>query len=360
MQTEKKVLSETCSKLPPRQQIQNIPPVLSLQQPTILPINNTNVVTRQPILGNAAAITLVGEQNQGIATEQVTEEIGSGDKSKFSAVIINRYQEEEAIKEIRNVVSTPTGDYVHVLLVAERRVICEAIRQLYEDTQNEEIEESTSLTDDDTAVNPSSFERCCDIFCQACSLDFRNPFKRHGHDNDNTNFITKLDIMTPKLRRVRAKGMNLLKQLVFPFVGPGLRMVWILLLLFLVIFSAGVSIASYVNGSRDVFHLVHLVLASVSTALALIDACYSLPRSWKLFCKRRREKREEEEARHNLYQEYGESQPRTIDEESSCCCKCRWCKSTCCNCVEKFSDVARTLLAEVFWFLHYFAALSIL
>ncbi len=129
-----------------------------------------------------------------------------------------------------------------------------------EQTSDNGFEGSISATEVDPPVDPSSFERCIDICCQSCTCNFRNPFRYRRYDTD---IIAKHDIMTPTLRRGRAKGITLLKQFMFPLVGPTWRIVWILLELLLVLVSMGFSLASFFTGSREVFHIVHLSLASV-------------------------------------------------------------------------------------------------
>lgn len=330
---EKKVLLETFTKLSPQQSIQYVPPVPSLQQPTdaIVPITNTEVITwqpQQPMPGKAAIIC---KQKQGIDEQQEIETIGTtANTGEYSIHQVDNYREEQTMKTIRETVSTSDGIYEHVQIVAERVVIREAIRQLYIDASEDDTPEGSN------AVDPSPFERCIDIFCQAFTCKCDNPFKHQ------TEMVAKQDIMSPILRRGRAKGLNLLKQLTFPFVLPGWRIVWIVFELILVIVSTVLSITSYVKGSQNVFNLVHLVLASISTVLALIDGCYSLPNSWKLWREHLKKKREEqkreegqEQERRQKKAELEEEQPllQPTSEDSTGCCKCRWCNNPCCNCI---------------------------
>lgn len=339
---EQRVLAEKFTKLPskqPMQIVQNLEATPSLPSNSVQHASNAlvlkadaNVIARQPVPSNAVGIR---QQKQEIDVQLETDVRGKVDDREYLVRQSDVYRDEHEIREIKRIVSTPDGDYEHVQLVAERRVLHEAILQLYLEAENEnnpDEDQSTTVTDDDPEVNPSSFERCTDIVCQSCTCNFRNPFSHQKYDK---KIVAKNDIMTPVLQRGRAKGTTLLKHFVFPLVGPLVRIGWIICELIFVLITIIFSIVSFATSNQNVFNIVQLILAFVSCLLAVIDIFYSLPASVK---------------RYKLIKKAEEAnEGSTIDASTvkGTCSKCWGCNNFCCNCLETLSDVLRTILTEV-------------
>ncbi len=332
---EQNIIAERLTKLSPRQSLQcldSVPPVLSAspQQPgnALVPITgaNTNlVVSQQPV----PAITKIRQVKQGIGIQLESETLGKAGNDEYLISQIDGYREEQTMREITNVVSTADGDYEHVQYVVERRVFHEVMTQMYWEAKKEEYSpdnesdndsnhESNSPTDDDPKVTPSSFEKCMDIICQSCTFNFRNPF---SHQRYEKKIVAKNHLMTPVLRRGRAKGMTFLKRFTFPLVVRNkLKIAWVLIDLLFVLVNIAFSIALFVTGSREIFSIVHLVLGSVSTVLAVIDGFYTICRNTE--CKS-----------YQVHQKDKQSQQTNFHYKA-------------CSFFENFSDFIRTILSE--------------
>lgn len=142
--------------------------------------------------------------------------------------------------------------------------------------QNEIVEDiisdfRTEMKDDvDTTT-------CCELFmdkcCQSWSCDLINPCKCSFCGESETELKEK---MTSTLRKARSKGWKVFQKIAFPLVKDVVRDTWVSLELVTVIIGIALSCATFSFEHNDSFNILSLVLASISSALALIDGVYVL------------------------------------------------------------------------------------
>ena len=212
------------------------------------------------------------------------------------------------IHEEVDIVATSEG--VHVRKRTQIQII--ASQRIVHALQDEATRQPLAIEEGgDPEVIPTRFEKGIDLCCQSCTCNFQNPFKRQKEHS----FIKKKELMTPILRRGRAKGWNMFDFFVFPLARDRFRDVWVIFELLLVVFGIIFSIATFSAGSNAAFNSIHLALSLLSTVLAVIDTCYSL----HVHCKRCTQKDKESQAK------------------SNCCC----------DCFKTYFDIGRVVLTEM-------------
>lgn len=201
-------------------------------------------------------------------------------------------------------------------------------------TEDEEEEEED--------VVPTCSERCIDCCCQSCTCSFSNPFKRTTAAR--SSLLAKRTVMTPTLRRGRARGWDIFNSIVFPLVRDTVRYVWVFVELLMVLISLSLSIASVLHEQNRVFNIVHLALSIVGSVLALVDTVYTLRECRSAHCKKcchceTYDVNEKTEA--GMTQSEAEADEMTLQTKAQCC------KKRCFSCCKTTSDVVRLVLAEL-------------
>ena len=144
------------------------------------------------------------------------------------------------------------------IAAAERRVYAAVFESLYLSA----IDSPEDVADEE----PTYTDRCIDQCCQACACEFRSIRARQPQ-----NFLHKDEIVTPTLRRGREKGWGMLFHFTFPLVTNVIRDIWVTTEFIFTIIATVLSSIMFTLGSDAAFNIVHLVLASVSFALATLD-----------------------------------------------------------------------------------------
>ena len=139
---------------------------------------------------------------------------------------------------------------------AERRVYAAIFEGIYLS--------AVDSPEDAADEEPTYGDRCIDQCCQACACDF-------SKDCHSQNLLQKKEIVTPTLRRGREKGWGMLFQFTFPLVTSALRHIWIGSEFIFTIIATVLSSIMFKLGNDEAFNITHLVLASISFALATLD-----------------------------------------------------------------------------------------
>lgn len=206
-----------------------------------------------------------------------------------------------------------------------------------------EAKATANESDDDEDVEATCCERCTDICCQTTTCNFSNPFKRGG-----TRPIEGTEILTPTLRRGRAKGWNMYASAIFPLFRPALRDAWVIAELVLALIGLVFSIVTVSLDQNQAFNILHLVLIILSSILALVDGVFTLAFKYCKSCKRCCSKtkiepgEENEEKKDDSRQD--EDNESTVDSEIH---KKGCLKGKCCSHCTNTKDIVRIVITEM-------------
>ena len=119
---------------------------------------------------------------------------------------------------------------------------------------------------------------CCQNCCfQTCSCNLSGIFTRNTQQRKGPE-LHKEELFTPTLQKASVMGGSLIKKAIFPLVIAVAREVWVSLELATVLLGLILSIITVSFDDNQVFNILHLVLIILSSALAIVDATYSLLR----------------------------------------------------------------------------------
>ena len=278
-----------------------------------------NATTQAALVAN---VELTREANLGriqVATVQ-------GDGLKIAAAKGVNVKLEEKVRQRHELVQTDEGLHFRTVTQVERRIYAEIVNAICIEANLEDPKQLAIEEGGDPAVDATCSEKCIDLCCQSCVCNFQNPFSRQREKP----MMEKRDILTPILRRGRAKGWNIFTKFTLPLVRDTIRDFWVIAEFLTVLTACALSITSFIKGNRESFNIFHLALTCLSTILVFIDAFLTLKecKSCKA-CKRLIQGIENDVTEEEL--------PK---DKQTCCYKC---KSTC----KTFSDFARILLAEI-------------
>ena len=182
--------------------------------------------------------------------------------------------------------------------LSEEAPVHEALPSSVNDTLVEDvIQELCERAKDHPQSKKQEKKGCCDcnIQCTCCNK--------------------KAELIFKSMRRAKTQGWAMFKRMAFPLVRNIVRFVWIAFELITAVVGFVLSLASTLKQDpAEVFNYVHLGLAALSIALAMVDLLTNLR------CK-------------HCHQGY--------DVAPDPSCSRRWC--TCCS---KYTDIVRMLLAE--------------
>ena len=211
---------------------QNGKVVLEISNPTFDEVDPSNELAVVPIdtpSTNAAIVPLGDDAN----SEQVATSNGSSTPVIAHAVAQQEMQREMVainakqlqaennaakvtVREAEKLTVQQKVREQHEIVVTEKAVILQkrtivetvALREFCQETlleykqQPQLAIEGGTDPDQDPEVIPTTFEKSIDICCQSCTCNFQNPFRRQKEKP----FVEKKMLMTPTLRRSRAKG----------------------------------------------------------------------------------------------------------------------------------------------------------
>ena len=189
------------------------------------------------------------------------------------------------------------------------------------------------ISNGDDEVKPTCCEKSIDLCCQSLVCSFQNPFRAGAHA------VKTNEIMSPTLRRGRAKGWSIYSHLVLPLVRIVVRDMWVLFQLLFVLCMLGLSITTFVT-ARDnykVYNALHLALSILSSVLATVDAIMTFGHcsTCKACMTRCRAKR----SGGSFWTPGTESQNSNTSDEKTSCRKC-------CICSKPIVDFLRLLFTE--------------
>lgn len=233
---------------------------------------------------------------------------------------------EEKVRQRHEIVQTDEGLHYRRVTSIERRLYAEIVGAICIEANLENPQQLSIEESGDPAVDATCREKCIDACCQSCVCNFQNPFSRQKEKP----LMEKRDILTPILRRGRAKGWNIFSKFAFPLVRDSIRDFWVTAELLTVLAAFTLSLTSFIKGKREIFNSVHLSLTILSTILAVIDAVFALKECKS--CKA---------CKNSIQGMNGDAASKdTPEENENCCQKC----TTGCKTI---SDFFRILLAEV-------------
>jgi len=117
---------------------------------------------------------------------------------------------------------------------------------------------------------------CLTCFFQTCNCNLSGIFNRSR--NWKVPSKPKEELFTPTLQKASVIGASYIKKAIFPLVQAVAREIWVFLELATVLIGLILSIVTVSFDDNQVFNIVHFVLIVLSSALAIIDATYSLLR----------------------------------------------------------------------------------
>ena len=108
-----------------------------------------------------------------------------------------------------------------------------------------------------------------DKLCGACA---RKKKKDEDEEKEDEEKVDKTKL-SPQLQKASSQGFNMLKKVFFPSMPALLQDLWVYLELIISLFAFSFGFVDYSTGSgtQRTFNLLYLVLAIISTILALID-----------------------------------------------------------------------------------------
>ena len=243
--------------------------IVQTQRPSAPAQNNSLIPANEaPQAAFVADVQLEREAKLGqvhIATAQV------GDVNIIAAKAANLMVEEK-IHQRHELVQTDQGLHYRQVTLVERRVYAEIVEALYVEASKENPKQLAIEEGGDPAVSATCGEKCTDFCCQACVCNFQSPFARQNEKP----FMEKKDILTPILRRGRAKGWGIYSKFAFPLVRDTIRNVWVIAEFLTILAALLLSILSFVKGNREIFNSLHLAIIILSTVLALLDTAFLL------------------------------------------------------------------------------------
>ena len=202
---------------------------------------------------------------------------------------------------------------------------------------------------DDEDVEATCCERCTDICCQTTTCNFSNPFKRGGKKPIEGN-----EILTPTLRRGRAKGWDMYASAIFPLFRPALRDLWVIAELILAFLGLVISTATVSLDQNQVFNILHLALIILTSILALVDGVFTLGLKYCRSCKSCCSKTKIEPASETKNEPVGEEDEDgkddsredkdTVDSEMH---KKGCIKGKCCSHCTNTTDIVRIVITEM-------------
>jgi len=136
---------------------------------------------------------------------------------------------------------------------------------------------------------------CLEKFFQACSKKPKEP--KEGEEEEEKKDDTEL---SPQMQKAGSQGTNMLKKVFFPAMPSLLQDLWVYLELIISLFAFAYGFVGYSAGvgTQRTFNILYLVLAIISTILALIDGFIyifqlgSCARLFKYLCKKLKERRQ--------------------------------------------------------------------
>lgn len=187
--------------------------VLAMQENNALPPNN--------IQAAVVADVEITKQAQ-VAQVQVAEAHGNG--VKVTAAHGINLKVEEKIRQRHELVQTDEGLHYRRVTSIERPLYAEIIGEICIEAKLENRQQLAIEEVGDPAMDATCYEKCIDVCCQSCVCNFRNPFSRQK----DKPMVKKRDILTPILRRGRAKGWNIFSRFAFPLVRDTVRDFWVI------------------------------------------------------------------------------------------------------------------------------------
>ncbi len=188
------------------------------------------------------------------------------DDAKITVRAEEKLRIEETVKLKDELIATPKGVYSKRTAAVKRTMVREMMVEIYVEAKDN----ATPALEDgsDPEVIPTNFEKSVDFCCQSCTCNFHSPFQRQ---RKKPVTFQKKELMTPILRRGRAKGWNMFNHFAFPLVRDTMRIAWTCSELLIAIFGLIFSIATYATGSVEAFNTFHLVL---SIACGSYSSCH--------------------------------------------------------------------------------------
>ena len=322
--------------------VQSLPAVSGTDEMAVVPRTPMNVAQAQMpgilVQGNdphpssgtmqaaiVADVELTREANLG----QIQVTAAKGDGIKIAAAQGVNVKVEEKIRQRHELVQTDEGLHYRRVTQVERHVYAEIVHAFCIEANLEDPKQLAIEEGGDPAVEATCREKCIDLCCQSCVCNFQNPFSRQREKP----LIEKEEILTPILRRGRAKGWNIFTKFAFPLVRDSIRDFWVIAELLTVLAAFALSLTSFIRGNREIFNAFHLALTILSTLLATTDAFFSLKE-----CKSCKACKRCVQGTDNNGTEV-QNDKETKDKETCC----HQCKSAC----KTISDFLRILLAEV-------------
>ena len=134
---------------------------------------------------------------------------------------------------------------------------------------------------------------CLEKLFQSCSKKPKEPEEGEEEEKDDTE-------LSPQMQKAGSQGTNMLKKVFFPAMPALLQDLWVYLELIISLFAFAYGFVGYSTGlgTQRTFNILYLVLAIISTILALIDGFIyifqlgSCARLFKYLCKKLKERRQ--------------------------------------------------------------------
>ena len=204
---------------------------------------------------------------------------------------------------------------------------------------------ATTEPEDPEDQEQTKKEKCIDCCFQSISCNIsamKNIVlcKRSEEDDDDEeeapvtlSAVKKVKYMSPILRRGRSKGWVIHTKMIFPLVRKSFRYVWVFAECVALIISLVLSIVTlFPLGKNRIFTIIHFVLASVGTLLALIDAGILFTGCCFTKC-----------GKHEKEKVLAEATPKIINSEVQPCEKCR-------DHTRNVFDIIRMIFSEFFFY----------
>ena len=203
---------------------------------------------------------------------------------------------------------------------------------------------ATTEPEDPEDQEQTKKEKCIDCCFQSISCNIsamKNIVlcKRSEEDDDEEeapvtlSAVKKVKYMSPILHRGRSKGWVIHTKMIFPLVRKSFRYVWVFAECVALIISLVLSIVTLSPlGKNRTFTIIHFVLASVGTLLALIDAGILFTGCCFTKC-----------GEHEKEKVLAEATSKIINSEVQSCEKCR-------DHTRNVFDIIRMIFSEFFFY----------
>ena len=150
--------------------------------------------------------------------------------------------------------------YIHTERVFYRRVF--EVMYVAATNEPEDPEEETKK------------EKCIDCCFQSFHCNFKKLLRLKASPEDKEprlSAVSRINYMTPILRRGRSKGWVLHTKMIFPLVKASVRNFWVAAEFSAVLLALILSITSFTLGKNRTFNILHLALTIAGSILASVD-----------------------------------------------------------------------------------------